>query len=773
MGDDLSVRAAASRDIFAPEPPVLAPFDLGLPRATIPRGCPIRSILEDLYSPDAACRARAAVQLHYEKNWSLTAIPFLLALLPDGTRVWQTWMGSHSPSTPGAEAALALRCIGGPAVQPLITALRNGPWRARMYAAKSLGEMGMIDQDEFDVWPGAKLRSYLINPTPTQLQKAVPPLVTALGDQIPLVREQAAFALGESHNHLAVAPLLGALHDPCPAVREKAAMGLGILRARSAVPALIAILNDPAPDARRGAAWALGPLQDRRAVAPLLALSSERDLQVWCAVASSLSWLGGPETVDFFLAGLKEPLGYGVQASAPALGRLHDPRAVQPLIDQLHRDLPSWALVDVIEALSQLGDARAIEPLLSMLDDPSPGVRQAAAKALFPFRDPRVIPPLLREIADRRIDASEDAILTVGHVHTEEAFLALLALLRSNDFSMSLGAARALGDFGDVRAVEPLIGAMRFDRYHINLAAVEALGKLGDRRAVEPLIAALADKDFAGVRTAVLEALGTLGDPRALGPVVAALPVCGDQAVSVLSQLGAPVAFEAVVGLLQDPKQPATVRSRAATVLGEWGDRRAVEPLLARLEQTGATDWSVPYALGILGDRRAVPALIAVLKREPHTKDARAHAADALGKIGDRRAVEPLLRELNRNTEAAPSAAYALGSLRDWRAVDPLIARLRGDTALSWCAARALGELRCPRAVEPLIGALRRGGLVGYCAAISLGDIGDPRALQPLTAALESDDEQIRRAAEVGLARLRERMAGRQSYRRNEERDGR
>jgi HEAT repeat protein len=340
-----------------------------------------------------------------------------------------------------------------------------------------------------------------------------------------------------------------------------------------------------------------------------------------------------------------------------------------------------------------------------------------------------------------------------------------LSLLHSSDFYTSVAAAQALGDYGDRRAVEPLIGALRFNQYHTNGAAVAALGKLRDPRALEPLLKALRDAEFKKLGGDVPEALGALGDPRAVGPLVEALPLWGDSVLKALQQLGPTVAFEAVVGFLRDEKQPAKVRQQAATMLGEWGDPRAVEPLLARLAQTGATDWSVPYALGLLGDRRAVPALIEVLEREPHKKEARDHAAEALGLIGDRRAVEPLLRELTRNTEVAASAAYALGHLRDRRVVEPLLARLGEDSAVSRCAALALGDLRDARAVGPLVKALERGGTTAYCAAYSLGQIGDPRARQPLTAALESDDENIRRAAEAGLAKLNERAEGRRSAR--------
>ncbi|RMF83541.1 MAG: NACHT domain-containing protein, partial [Nitrospirae bacterium] len=82
------------------------------------------------------------------------------------------------------------------------------------------------------------------------------------------------------------------------------------------------------------------------------------------------------------------------------------------------------------EALGKLGDPRAVEPLLQALGDESRGVRRAAAEALGKLGDPRAVEPLLQALGDRYSD-------------------------------VRLAAAEALGKLGDPRAVEPLLQALR------------------------------------------------------------------------------------------------------------------------------------------------------------------------------------------------------------------------------------------------------------------------------------------------------------------------
>jgi HEAT repeat protein len=67
------------------------------------------------------------------------------------------------------------------------------------------------------------------------------------------------------------------------------------------------------------------------------------------------------------------------ESAARALGRIGDPRAVEPLIAALKEE---DGRSSAARAPGEIGDARAVEPLIFALKDEDIGVRSAAAKAL-------------------------------------------------------------------------------------------------------------------------------------------------------------------------------------------------------------------------------------------------------------------------------------------------------------------------------------------------------------------------------------------------------
>jgi hypothetical protein len=171
--------------------------------------------------------------------------------------------------------------------------------------------------------------------------------------------------------------------------------------------------------------------------------------------------------------------------------------------------------------------------------------------------------------------------------------------------------------------------------------------------------------------------------------------------------------------------------------------------------------WSAAFALGDTGDARAVEPLVAALADDALVLV----AARALGKIGDPRAVDPLAVVLmeDGNPVRQREAAEALGRIGDPRAVDPLIAALGAEAQnVQAAAALALGKIRDPRAVDPLITALgaKAEGLRST-AADALGDIGDARAVGPLTATVEDPGSGI--AVKFSARQALEKLTGSQS----------
>jgi HEAT repeat protein len=156
--------------------------------------------------------------------------------------------------------------------------------------------------------------------------------------------------------------------------------------------------------------------------------------------------------------------------------------------------------------------------------------------------------------------------------------------------------------------------------------------------------------------------------------------------------------------------------------------------------------------LGDRGDTRAVQPLIAALKDEK----AGIRAADALVQIG-KPSVDLLIVALkDENPLARRNAAMALGEIGDIRAINSLIGALKDeDPIVRRNSARALGELRNNSAIEPLIAALKdKVGVVRREAALALGDIKDKRAVKPLMNSLGDSDAIVRINATTALKEM-------------------
>jgi HEAT repeat protein len=327
---------------------------------------------------------------------------------------------------------------------------------------------------------------------------------------------------------------------------------------------------------------------------------------------------------------------------------------------------------DAAQALGQIGDTRAVEPLVTALGLKDKDLRCRAAEAMEKIGTP-AIEPLVAVLQGSDKDVRQAVIAALLQIG-EPAVKSLVAALPEP------AAAEVLCRIG-APAVEPLIVALE----KRNAVAAQVLGKIGDTRSIEALVGALNYADER-VRQAAIKALRQIGSP-AIERLVALLTHYESRnwAEDALGQMGG-TAVEPLVAVLKNSS--SNVRASAARALAEIGDIRAVEPLIANLEDVG----TAAYALGQLGDPRAVEPLINTLgNKDWHVRRAAAHA---LGQLGDPRAVEPLVAALNdghKNVRVA--AAEGLGKLGA-PAVRPLIAVLKGnDTTARQAVSQALVTL--------------------------------------------------------------------------------
>jgi len=645
------------------------------------------------------------------------------------------------------------RCveIGAPAVPPLIDALRDEDPDVRRAAAEALGQ---IAARQADAAVGAR---------------AAEPLGVLLR-QDPHARQAAAGVLGRI-GAPAVRPLIAALEQEGgdEQVRDAATGALAQI-GPPAVEALIAALGHK--QARTAAARALGqigaqqpdPAALARAVKPLTA--ALRDSAYWHRLAAA-------EALGAITARQTDPTlrSQAVNGLTTALEDAH-PQVREAARDALEglgwepdagtAGAAYWITRREWERCVQLG-APAVPPLITVLQDREAAIRAAAAGALVQIGAPAV-EPLSRALQNRDAALRCTAVELLGQIGARQTGAALrtraaeplIGALRDGDVAVRRAAANALGQAGDAQALDPLISTLQ-DR-DVRELAVAALGEIGARqtdpgvrsRAVEPLISALKDR-AAAMRNAAAEALGRIGDPRAASPLVALYrkdPQANQAAGAALLQIGAPAA-PPLVAILEEPGSAETLRHAAAGLLVQIG-APSVVPLIAALPNDHARTM-VAAVLGDIGDRRAIEPLIATLSDSQ--RDVRLAAATALSKLGW------------RPDRSAAGAAYWI-ALENWAscaeigapAVEPLIARLQDEAwQVREGAVDALTRIGDPRAVEPLVALFYAGDVATRLSvAPALGQIGDARAVKPLTAMLEhaSSSWGSRKAAAEALVTL-------------------
>jgi len=148
------------------------------------------------------------------------------------------------------------------------------------------------------------------------------------------------------------------------------------------------------------------------------------------------------------------------------------------------------------------------------------------------------------------------------------------------------------------------------------------------------------------------------------------------------------------IGLLKS--KYLVYRVKAAEILGEMGDTRAVPSLIDALHDPYVdVQWLAAQSLGKLKDPRAVDPLILLLSAED--KWARLGAVIGLEGIGDPRAVVPLMKILkDPKKKVRAKSAHALGILdKDGISLDDLTIALQDpDEAVRKAASDAIENIK-------------------------------------------------------------------------------
>jgi len=420
-------------------------------------------------------------------------------------------------------------------------------------------------------------------------------------------------------------PLIEALKDPSARVRAKAAEALGFhVSGEGVVEALTAALREEDPKVllkvivslRKGkvSAEAAAPLIDIIKAGPIETeiIRKGKPVKAWDSTILEyakgiLRGIRDPEALEDLLAAAADENGRVRLCAVEALANFKDPRALMVIIIASTEKNNTTLTSAAIGKLRRMKDGGALELFLSLLRDPDPARRGAAAEALrWVVKDNApVIEALLAVLSDESPEVRKGASIALGYAHSDAATEALVKMLKDPSAEVRQAAAKGLAAAKDDRAVMPLFVLLTHENPHERLAAVTALGKIQDATAVEPLVRRLQDESPA-VRAAAAQALGKIQDPRAVEPLLACLEEKNlgvrRKVVEALSDIADPRSADALLVCVSDGD--VMVRVRAAYGLLALRDKRVIDPLIDHLEKQTIDQRTVVYLLTELTGKR-------------------------------------------------------------------------------------------------------------------------------------------------------------------------
>ncbi|MFY9131891.1 MAG: HEAT repeat domain-containing protein [Candidatus Methanoculleus thermohydrogenotrophicum] len=254
-------------------------------------------------------------------------------------------LGGEDP-TIRADAAKALCTLGVPALPDLLVALENAGPATRTRMAEGLASAGPSSVPlllALVLRAGPALQASIADAIAKRGDEMFKALLPALYHERPAIRRAAVIAL-QGMGRKAIPHFAEALHDSNLPVRKEAASVLARLR------------------------WTPDDLQEK--------VNFYYILEDWTELAK-LQGAAVPVLIEALAS--RDP---GIRSeSARALGKIHDTRALLPLIRAV-RDPQEEVRIRAVEALGEMGDSRAKPVLVEALNNPSHRVRMEAAWAL-------------------------------------------------------------------------------------------------------------------------------------------------------------------------------------------------------------------------------------------------------------------------------------------------------------------------------------------------------------------------------------------------------
>jgi len=351
--------------------------------------------------------------------------------------------------------------------------------------------------------------------------------------------------LGNYQDPDATEPLIDGLERDSEPVKLASAYAMAVCKSPETVAPLVAALSDKATKVRSAAAWALGCIGDKQAVEPLIAALKDKEEKVRISSIAALSKINDPAAVDPILAMLSEESDDIRKSAVTALGKLKDPRAVDPLIALTSEKKVSFEIIiNIGTALYAIQDSRAVQPLLKMLEHKKPVVRENAAYALIPFKDPQTITPLVEAFIREKEDSVRLAIwVSLKSLGKFDVFPLVEPKLKDKDGDIRGNALRLLSLFPDPGFRDIFQAATSDESLYAKQSAVQGLLAIGDQSAWDYVISLLGNDEKLNGK--IIEALAVSNDLRAIEPMISVMYKCDSESKQMVAEF---------LDLSQDPR---------------------------------------------------------------------------------------------------------------------------------------------------------------------------------------------------------------------------
>ena len=186
-----------------------------------------------------------------------------------------------------------------------------------------------------------------------------------LADPEPTVRVAAVHELGKTSDPRAKTALKRALADPEHGVRLAAAKVLAEMKDPAVLDALITALDGDDVNGRMGSVLALARHADARAFDALMARCEKRNFAFRWQVGEAIATAANRAFIPIMLDRVKQGADWRVQeVSVVALALMHDAVGIDPLLQSVRSDDPYIRKIACWH-LGRIGDPRAVAPLIN------------------------------------------------------------------------------------------------------------------------------------------------------------------------------------------------------------------------------------------------------------------------------------------------------------------------------------------------------------------------------------------------------------------------